>query len=369
MGGGGDSYAGASNATYSAVFAAAPIDVLCHLGLSIEALAFLQSKVLYIRILEITHAIFMICYSASYSNKFNFADCHFVWGVIIILTNSYKIFTERLRYDNVRRRLTDDDLLLKELVFESLTTLEFAVLKYKWNRQVIPKGEYLLKKDDLVDELILIFRGKAKVETGEGIFIASVGRGNYLGEISFITKEAATASVKATTDCIAVKWPNKTVQHYSKHGHSLEGQAFSKLVLGFQLDMARKIKQNNITRVESVREMGDPRHVVGGGGTDEEGDGGEDGGGDDDEDDDFGSVHNLAELRELRKKSDRKRGKSEIFQNWDEVLGKSNSNSMPIRKVTRIRPAASASTTAGQGETDSGAKRRTSRVAPQPEAQ
>ncbi len=76
-------------------FSAQSYDVLCHLGLAIEWLAFLQSRVLWIRIVEILHALFFVAYSLTHgSPQYNFADCHFIWGIIIIVTNSYKIFVE-----------------------------------------------------------------------------------------------------------------------------------------------------------------------------------------------------------------------------------------------------------------------------------
>ena len=81
----------------------AELDVLCHLAMCLEAIAFWQTDIVKLRAVEVLSAAMIATYSIVHTNK-NWADCHFIWGMMHMTVNAYRCKThDRL---NPRTKLT-----------------------------------------------------------------------------------------------------------------------------------------------------------------------------------------------------------------------------------------------------------------------
>ena len=113
------------------------------------------------------------------------------WTAIFVLVNSYniiKILLER------RPKLIPDEIRdLYEDIFKSLTTSEFL---YFWNMGNIKsvKDDYFIHSGEKQDNLLLVLSGSSNVEVN-GKAIATLERGSFIAEISFLTGEPASADV------------------------------------------------------------------------------------------------------------------------------------------------------------------------------
>ena len=66
---------------------------------------------------------------------------------------------------------------------------------------VFPAGELILKKGDLGRELYLISRGEVEVVDSSGKVTATLGEGDFFGEIGLLLSAPRTANVRARSHC------------------------------------------------------------------------------------------------------------------------------------------------------------------------
>jgi len=79
------------------------------------------------------------------------------------------------------------------------------------------EGEILIKQGSTPDRLKFIVRGEAAVER-DGQTIGTLGQGDFLGEMSFLTMEKATATVAATNLVQFISFErNRLRSHLEKH--------------------------------------------------------------------------------------------------------------------------------------------------------
>jgi len=73
----------------------------------------------------------------------------------------------------------------------------------------IEAGTTVLASGDKSDGLYIVLRGSCEVfyEDNEGVRheYPGVGEGDFFGEISLVRKSAATATVRASSDCVVLK--------------------------------------------------------------------------------------------------------------------------------------------------------------------
>ena len=128
------------------------------------------------------------------------------WMIVFVIINLYqiiRIFNER------RKRYIEPKIFdIYETVFNSLSTFEFLTF---WKLGIIKNvkgGNTIIRKDEKLKSILLLINGKVNVKSN-GHTIAYLPRGSFIGEISYITKEGATADVIADGDATYIEWTNK----------------------------------------------------------------------------------------------------------------------------------------------------------------
>ena len=128
------------------------------------------------------------------------------WMIVFVIINLYqiiRIFNER------RKRYIEPKIFdIYETVFNSLSTFEFLTF---WKLGIIKNvegGNTIIQKDEKLKSILLLINGKVNVKSN-GHTIAYLPRGSFIGEISYITKEGATADVIADGDATYIEWTNK----------------------------------------------------------------------------------------------------------------------------------------------------------------
>jgi hypothetical protein len=132
--------------------------------LVMQALAFLQTDVVKLRILECTSLVLIAAYSFLHTS--NYLDCHFVWSLLHLAINLRGLLSTIRDYVS-SLYWTEDDVDIKLRLFSSFTTSEYKAIKDKWELRTLEDGEVLLEENQEVKTLYLIVSGFVSVSLEE----------------------------------------------------------------------------------------------------------------------------------------------------------------------------------------------------------
>lgn len=179
--------------------------LLLNIGYCLNLIALGFREILWIRVL-LTLGYFLRFITQSYVEQ----DLNFsVWMIIFVIINLYQIV---IIINERRKRYIEPKIFdIYESVFNSLTTFEFLTF---WKMGIIRNvegGEVIIEKDKKLNSILLLINGKVNVKSN-GQTIAYLPRGSFIGEISYITKEGASADVVADGDATYIEWTNKKLK-------------------------------------------------------------------------------------------------------------------------------------------------------------
>ena len=139
-----------------------------------------------------------------------------VWGSVFASVNLFQIFL--LVRERWPRSLAGAERALYDQIFHNLTPGEFVkLLKVGTWRENQP-GDTLVQNGTVVEHMMVLSEGAAEVRAGDRV-LARLEAGQFVGEMSFLTKEKAAASVVAATPTKVLSWPQKDLQRFlAKHG-------------------------------------------------------------------------------------------------------------------------------------------------------
>ena len=107
--------------------------------------------------------------------------------------------------ENYRQRLNQTERTYRDLFFPEMKEPEAKLLFKNAIQQTISAGSQLTSQGNKVDELIMIVRGKVRIEKN-GQEVSSCREGDFLGEISFLTGDDASATAIADSEVLALRF-------------------------------------------------------------------------------------------------------------------------------------------------------------------
>ena len=204
--------------------------IILNLGYALTFIALAIREVFWLRITLTAAQISLFTYHYYYANNQSAA----FWTAVFVIVNTYNII--KIIIDRRPKIIPDEIRDLYEGIFSNLTTREFL---YFWNMGRIRSvtDEFLINSGEKQNNLLLVLSGTANVEVN-GKPIASLDRGAFIAEISFLTGEPASADVHAIDELIFISWRSerlKNMQH--------ENPAFwMKLQHALSEDLIKKVK-------------------------------------------------------------------------------------------------------------------------------
>jgi len=204
--------------------------IILNMGYALTFIALAIREVLWLRTTLTAAQISLFSYHYFYADNTSAA----FWTAIFVIVNTYniiKILLER------RPKLIPDEIQdLYDGIFKSLNSNEFL---YFWNMGTIKsvKDKYLIKSGDHQNNLLLVLSGIANVEVNETP-IASLDRGSFIAEISFLSGEPASADVHATGELIFVAWDSERLKNLKHDNPSF----WMKLQHALSEDLIKKVK-------------------------------------------------------------------------------------------------------------------------------
>ncbi len=127
-----------------------------------------------------------------------------LWQGAFILINAVNLVLLILNRRQVL--LTEEEKKLHALVFRSLTHREMRKLLSIAVWENAPAGHALIRRGERLDRLFLIYSGMADV-TVDGREVARLRDGQFAGEMSLVTGQAASADVVARQPVRYLYWP------------------------------------------------------------------------------------------------------------------------------------------------------------------
>lgn len=160
------------------------------------------------------------------------------WDLIFILINLYQIY--RLVKDRLSLRLPEPDRELLRSVFTGLDDAQIARLLIAGEFCDIAEGTTLAEENQALDRLFFICSGRVRV-TIAGREVSHLERGNFVGEVAFLTERPATATVIAEGPVRALAFERGKLSQLFHNEEEVAGLIYQ--LLGREL--AHKIKISN----------------------------------------------------------------------------------------------------------------------------
>ena len=209
--------------------------ILLNVGYLLNLVALGFREILWIRIL-LTLGYFLRFITQSYIEQN--MDSSF-WMIVFVIINLYQI----VRIVNERRKRYIEPKIfdIYESVFKSLSTFEFLTFWKMGLIKNVENGVTIIEKDEKLNSILLLINGKVNVKSG-GKSIAFLPRGSFIGEISYITKEGASANVIADGDATYIEWTNKELMKI-KNSKKIFWTKIQNILLN---DLIIKLKRSSI---------------------------------------------------------------------------------------------------------------------------
>ena len=130
------------------------------------------------------------------------------WNVLFVIINTVQIAI--IVKERTGIRFTEEEKELHETLFKKFAPFEFMKLMRiaEW-RQVAP-GEIVMTEGQQLDEVMMIYNGLLAVEVN-GEKKAELQDGHFMGEVSFVSGGAATATVRAIEPTRYIAWPKREI--------------------------------------------------------------------------------------------------------------------------------------------------------------
>ena len=204
-------------------------NIIQHLGYIFTFSALSIKDVLWLRVILATAQIILGVYQFIVQ-RYDVV----IWNTIFTIVNMYHI----VRIINERKPVEIPDAIkdIYEKIFFNLTTKEF--MDY-WNLGECCTGNNsnIINEGEKQDSLFLILTGEATVKQ-KSKEVASLGRGDFIAEISLLTKQPAMADVFLDEKVEYIKWNQDKIRYFQTSNIGF----WSKLHHVLSRDLIKKIK-------------------------------------------------------------------------------------------------------------------------------
>lgn len=203
--------------------------ILLHLGYILMLIALVVRDILWLRSILISAQVSLFCYALIQGH-------HLVafWNFVFVGINLFQVI--RIVHERKPIEIDQEFVDLYKSTFHSMTPREFV---YFWDMGQIKEAgaDILIRQGDHQDELLLLMSGSVDV-IKSGKIIAQLSQGNFMSEMSFITGEPASASVRSSGYVQYVAWSRAKLNDLRK----LNPQLSIKLQGILGKDLINKIK-------------------------------------------------------------------------------------------------------------------------------
>lgn len=210
-----------------------PANLAGHISYILLIGSMLMRKMLYLRILAISAGTFSATYYITVGDPVSL-----FWEILFTLVNLTQLII--LAIENRRGRFTAEEEAFVKAVLPTLERAQTRRLLKLGEWTEIADGKVLIVEDTTPSNLFYLVNGSATVERA-GRPIGMVGPGDFLGEMSYLTGSAATATVTSVTPLRYLAFDRKNLRAFLEKNdevrHALES--------GFNRNLIDKLVKSN----------------------------------------------------------------------------------------------------------------------------
>lgn len=206
-----------------------------HLTYGLIALSYLLRDILWLRAVALAASVFAIVY-----NYLAPAEPLWIpigWNVLFVAINVYHVLQLR-RSGQQGLHAEEIDLAQTFLLGASPPQLSELFQCGHWRDLMV--GDVLAREGDFPGHVAVLYEGEVAVLL-DGRPRGRIDQRTFIGEISFLTGEPATATVVVTTPSRALIWPAQALQKLLDQDQQLNAQFQNWLAL----DLTRKLTRSD----------------------------------------------------------------------------------------------------------------------------
>jgi len=201
--------------------------------------AYVLSNILWLRIFLVLAAIVYII------SGVNLGITSMVgWNSAYLVINLYHVVLLILEKSTIN--LPEETKEIYHLFFSAMTTREFKRI-ITINQFQTVKGERLIYEGEVTNRLFILLDGKVNI-VKSGKTIASLRSGDLVGEMSFMSKDPASADAVATGVVKYAYWTHEDLDTLCEKNHNV----YNKFVSIIGCDLVRKLNAKNETLISKL---------------------------------------------------------------------------------------------------------------------
>jgi|JI10StandDraft_1071094.scaffolds.fasta_scaffold37352_5 hypothetical protein len=208
------------------------VSLLIHAANVLFLVAYLVRDILKLRFMALAAGLFLLGFHLLLQPP---AWDFVAWDLLFAVIQIVQI--RRLYVERKPVTLSEDERAVHRLAFRSLLPREVKRLCASADIGDAGEGEPIVKSGEEPDHLVLILRGEVDVIVGDAR-VAKLGEGQFVGEMSFLTKSRATADAVAGAATRLVKFRRAELMGMMEKTPEMKAQIQS--VLG--QDLVAKLK-------------------------------------------------------------------------------------------------------------------------------
>ncbi len=209
-------------------------EILLNICMLIIVVSYTFRDILWLR----TFAIFSsaVWILTMYVDQGMFTYSGLAWHIGFMGVNVYQI--SAIIHENRSAKFSDEERDLFNTIFENFQPGEFMRLLAAAEWHDAMPGQVLLEQDKAGTGVKLITRGRVDIVIG-GNKVAELGEGAFIGEMSYLSGDAATANVEVSAPMRYLEWNNEKLTETLERNPALKF-AFHSLLTS---DLAKKLKK------------------------------------------------------------------------------------------------------------------------------
>ena len=216
-----------------------PYDLTEHLSYLVIAVSYFLTNMFWLRTAAVIGLALEIIYFMLTRQSLT---AGLPWDIVFILINFYELAL--LLRERALAKLPAADAPLLRRAFDGLDDAQIAKLLRAADWRDVTAGEVITRQDAPVEALYFVLSGRAKVEV-EGQNVAQLEHGTFIGEIAYLTGNAASARVVMEEAGRLLAFSRVRVAKVTAGDKQISGILYQ--VLG--RDLAQKMRQANTRRV------------------------------------------------------------------------------------------------------------------------